>query len=178
MVLRLEFTVDKPFWIISDHSKCSGCRRCEITCSLHHEGSIWPEASMVRVFMLITGADVPHLCAQSEDHPFVDSCPVDVMSVNPEMKSIEDDREKCTVFGNCNAAYSAGSFTSYLRRAMPSSATPVGSDPHCVRTCHEGRWDCLYLVKREETHAYRLIGWKGSRYKGRGQRDQGVLRAF
>ncbi|MEM2803268.1 MAG: 4Fe-4S dicluster domain-containing protein, partial [Nitrososphaerota archaeon] len=35
-------------WIARDFLKCSGCRLCEIVCSLHHEGRIWPEASRVR----------------------------------------------------------------------------------------------------------------------------------
>ena len=84
-----------------DYVKCSGCRRCEIVCSLHHEGRIWPEASRVRVFMLVPGAEVPHLCAQCEDHPCVGSCPVDALSVDPEMKSIDVDRELCNACGNC-----------------------------------------------------------------------------
>ena len=31
-----------------------------------------------------------------------------------------------------------------------------GGDPKCVKACHEGRWDCLFMVKREESYAYRL----------------------
>lgn len=36
--------------IIIDNSKCTGCRLCEIACSLHHTGSINPERSRIRVF--------------------------------------------------------------------------------------------------------------------------------
>jgi len=31
-----------------------------------------------------------------------------------------------------------------------------GGDPECVKVCHEGRWDCLYIAKRETTYQYRL----------------------
>jgi Fe-S-cluster-containing hydrogenase component 2 len=139
MVLRFEFTVDKPFWIIRDYAKCSGCQRCEITCSLHHEGRIWPETSMVRVFMLVTGADVPHLCAQCEDHPFVDSCPVDVMSVNPEMKSIEVDREKYTACGNCITAYSGRVSHIQPVEGYALICDFCGGNPQYIRDCHDGR---------------------------------------
>jgi carbon-monoxide dehydrogenase iron sulfur subunit len=34
-------------WIDRDYADCSGCRLCEIVCSLRHEGRIWPSSSMV-----------------------------------------------------------------------------------------------------------------------------------
>ncbi|MGQ9461025.1 MAG: 4Fe-4S dicluster domain-containing protein, partial [Candidatus Bathyarchaeaceae archaeon] len=36
-------------WVVRDYLKCSGCRKCEIACSLFHEKRIWPEASRIRV---------------------------------------------------------------------------------------------------------------------------------
>lgn len=84
-----------------DYIKCSGCRRCKIACSLRHEERIWPEASRIRVFMLFPGLEVPHFCTQCEDAPYVDSCPVDALEVDIDMKSIVVDREKCTSCGNC-----------------------------------------------------------------------------
>ena len=54
----------EPIWITREFKNCSGCRMCEIECSLHHEGRIWPEASRVRVFMMVPGVDFPHLCTQ------------------------------------------------------------------------------------------------------------------
>lgn len=43
----------RRIWIIRDYVKCSGCRKCEIACSLFHEKRIWPEASRIRIFMLV-----------------------------------------------------------------------------------------------------------------------------
>ncbi|MBS7657470.1 4Fe-4S dicluster domain-containing protein, partial [Candidatus Bathyarchaeota archaeon] len=61
-------------WIFRDLLRCSGCRRCELACSLHHEGKMWPEASRIRIFMLFPGAEVIHLCSQCHDYPCVASC--------------------------------------------------------------------------------------------------------
>ncbi|CUX78145.1 hypothetical protein CHITON_1366 [Thermococcus chitonophagus] len=36
-------------WILVTLDKCSGCRLCEIACSIEHEGMIWPEASRIRI---------------------------------------------------------------------------------------------------------------------------------
>jgi carbon-monoxide dehydrogenase iron sulfur subunit len=156
VIFRFELTIEKPFWIMRDYVKCSGCRRCEIACSLHHEGRIWPEASRVRVFMLVPGAEVPHLCAQCEDHPCVGFCPVDALSVDPEMKSIDVDRELCTACGNCVDACPGRIPHLHPTEGYALICDFCGGDPQCVKACHEGRWDCLFMVKRQETHAYRL----------------------
>ena len=58
-----------PFWIARDYLKCSGCRKCEIACSLFHEKRIWPEASRIRVFMLVPGAEVTTL--DGDHSPFL-----------------------------------------------------------------------------------------------------------
>jgi len=62
-----------PIWIVRDYESCTGCRRCELACSLHHEGWFWPEASRVRVFMPFPGVEVPHLCAQCDDYLCVEA---------------------------------------------------------------------------------------------------------
>lgn len=85
----------KP-WIVRDYLKCSGCRRCEVACTLFHEGRIWPEASRVRVFMLVPGVEIPHLCAQCRDYPCVASCPFDALSVDKETSAVSVDKDKCT----------------------------------------------------------------------------------
>lgn len=51
--------VEKLFWIMRDYVKCSGCRRCEIVCSLHREGKIWPEASTPSTRSSRRSADLP-----------------------------------------------------------------------------------------------------------------------
>jgi len=149
-------SVPKPFWIMRDYPRCSGCRRCEIACSLHHEGRIWPEASRVRVFMLFPGVEVPHLCAQCEEYRCIDSCPVDALSVDSEMKNVVVDREKCTACGNCVEACPGRVPHIHPKEGYALICDFCGGNPACVRACHEGRWDCLYLAKREESSSYKL----------------------
>lgn len=78
----------EPIWIARDYLRCSGCRLCEIACSLSHEGMIWPEASRIRIFMLAPGAEVPHLCAQCDGYPCVASCPYDALSVDEKIGAV------------------------------------------------------------------------------------------
>jgi Fe-S-cluster-containing hydrogenase component 2 len=90
-----------PIWISRELSRCSGCRKCEIACSLHHENKIWPEASRVRVFMLVPGTEFPHLCTQCEDYPCVKACPFKALAVNKETSAVTVNVDKCTGCGKC-----------------------------------------------------------------------------
>ena len=148
--------IEKPFWIMRDYPKCSGCRRCEIACSLHHEGKIWPEASRVRVFMLVPGAEVPHLCAQCGDYPCIESCPYNALSVDPELKSVVVDKDACTACGNCIDSCPGRIPFIHPEGDYVAICDFCGGDPKCVKVCREGRWDSLFLVKRQTTLAYRL----------------------
>ena len=143
-------------WIARDYTKCSGCRRCEIVCSLSHEGKIWPEASRVRVFMLVPGVEVPHLCAQCHDYPCVDVCPTDALSVNKETEAVLVDREKCTACGNCIDACPGK--IPYIHPAEDYAVICdlCDGEPKCVEACRAGGWNALEVLKREESHTFKL----------------------
>lgn len=149
----------KPIWIARDLSKCSGCRKCEIACSLFHENRIWPEASRIRVFMLVPGADFPHFCAQCEDYPCVKSCPVEALSVSSETGAVLVDKEKCIACGKCIDACPGR-----IPHMHPSAnhiliCDLCSGDPQCVKVCQEGRWNVLFTVERRG-HPYKLYARK------------------
>lgn len=52
-----------------DKKLCSGCRLCEIVCSLFHRGKINPEKSAIRIQKddLDTSVNVPVLCRQCKE---------------------------------------------------------------------------------------------------------------
>ncbi|MEM1580891.1 MAG: 4Fe-4S dicluster domain-containing protein [Candidatus Bathyarchaeia archaeon] len=140
-------------WIYREYGNCSGCRRCEIACSLSHEGKIWPEASRVRVFMLVPGIEVPHLCAQCHDYPCVEACPTGALSTSKETGAVIVDRDKCTGCGAC-----IRECPGRIPFLHPSDGKAVicdlcGGDPQCVRVCQEAKFDALWVVKEEK------IGW-------------------
>lgn len=142
------------FWILRDVIACSGCRRCEIACSLHHEGWIWPEASRIRVFMPFPGLEVPHLCAQCDDYPCIKSCPVGALSIDKNTKAVVVDQEKCTSCGNCIEACPGNVPFLHPEHNKAVICDLCSGDPECVKACQEGGFNALHLVSdsRMEIH--------------------------
>ena len=144
-------------WIKRNYELCSGCRRCEIACSLFHEGRIWPEASRVRVFMFVPGVEVPHLCFQCEDYPCVEACPAEALSVDEKTGAVKVEVSKCTACGLCIEACPGR-----VPHLHPSGNYMVVCDlcngrPKCVEACREGGWNALTMVSREKDVSYRAL---------------------
>jgi carbon-monoxide dehydrogenase iron sulfur subunit len=128
---------------------CSGCRRCELACSMHHEDWMWPEASRVRVFMPFPGLEVPHLCAQCDNYPCVDACPVEALTIDEDTTAVLVDREKCTSCGACIDACPGKIPFLHPGDNKATICDLCGGDPECVKVCHEARYDALRLVEEE-----------------------------
>lgn len=148
--------VIKRIWVARDYVRCSGCRRCEIACSLSHEGKIWPETSRVRVFMLIPGVEIPHLCAQCHDHPCLESCPTNAISVSEETSAILVDKGKCTACGQCIAACPGRVPHLHPKEKYALICDLCDGDPQCVKVCRAGGWNALQVVPKPESYSYRL----------------------
>jgi len=147
-------------WIARDYLKCSGCRKCEIACSLFHEGRIWPEASRIRVFMLVPGAEFPHFCSQCHNHPCVESCPADALSISKETGAILVDKEKCTGCGLC-----IDTCPGRIPHLHPIDKYALicdlcGGEPQCAKVCQEGGWNALRVVEKPLSHSYSLYAKK------------------
>lgn len=141
-------TTSKKVWVARDHIKCTGCRKCEIACSLKHEGKIWPEASRIRVFMLVPGAEFPHFCAQCEDYPCVKACKFNALSVSKVTDAVLVNEKKCTACGACIRACPGN-----VPHMHPTKKTIVICDlcdgkPECAKVCQEAGWGVLKTLKK------------------------------
>ncbi len=145
----------EAIWIARDLSKCCGCRKCEIACSLHHERKIWPEASRVRVFMLVPGAEFPHLCAQCDDYPCVEACHFEALSINRKTSAVIVKGAKCTGCGKCIEACPGRIPHMHPAKNKIVICDLCNGEPECVKVCQEGGWNVLKAVTRRE-HPYGL----------------------
>jgi len=148
---------EERLWITRDYVKCSGCRRCEIACTLFHENRIWPEASRVRVFMLIPGVEIPHLCAQCHDYPCVSSCTFDALTISEETSAVLVDREKCTACGLCMKACPGKIPHIHPRDKYALICDLCDGDPKCVKACTEARYNALQTVKEVKSFSHKLF---------------------
>ncbi len=145
----------EQIWIARELAKCSSCRRCEIACSLFHEKRIWPEASRIRVFMLVPGAEFPHFCAQCEDYPCVKSCPTKVLSISAKTGAVVVKAKACTACGKCIDACPGRIPHTHPAERRILICDLCKGDPQCVKVCREGGWNVLKKVPRRN-HSFGL----------------------
>ena len=148
---------EERIWITRDFLKCAGCRRCEIACSLDHEDQIWPEASRIRVFMLVPGVEIPHFCSQCTDYPCVEACSFDALSVNEETSAVEVDREKCTACGLCIKACPGKIPHIHPKDGYVLICDLCGGDPLCAKACTEAGYNALQVVKEKPGLSHNLF---------------------
>ena len=143
-------------WVARDYLNCSGCRRCEVACSLWHEKKIWPEASRVRVFMLTPTLEIPHLCAQCDDAPCINSCPENALSRSDKTGAILVDAQKCISCGKCvNACPGRVPFL-HPATNKATICDLCDGQPECARVCQEGRYNALWKAPGTPSISYKL----------------------
>jgi len=131
-------TLPEKVWLFIDPDKCSGCRRCEIACSIFHEGKIWPEASRIRVFTLAPGLDVPIVCTYCKDFPCVKACPTGALHVDEKTGALVVDKDKCIKCHRCYEACPGHIPTYHPTEGYALICDLCGGDPQCAKVCLEG----------------------------------------
>ena len=107
--------------------------------------------------MPFPGCEVPHLCAQCNDYPCVNSCPVGALSTSADTKAVLVDREKCTGCGACIRACPGN--VPFLHPGDDKAAICdlCGGDPECIKVCKEAGYNALMLVEEGPSVHRRLF---------------------
>lgn len=119
--------------IVVDAERCTGCRLCELACSLHHEGRFSPELSKIRVLKIDRyGFDYPLLCHQCQRCSALLHCPRGALKRGPEGRLLLLE-ERCDGCGACAEACSLNALS--LQGGRPKICDLCGGEPTCVDIC-------------------------------------------
>lgn len=147
-------------WILVDYNLCTGCRLCEIACSIKHEGVIWPEASRIKVYEPYPGIPVPSLCVQCPDYPCVESCPTRALRVDEATGAVLVDPGLCTLCGKCIEACPGNIPRVVKGLSYVLICDLCGGDPECVKACSMAGYNALKLVKKPAASTIKLYARK------------------
>lgn len=122
--------------LVVDPDKCTGCKVCEMICSLHHENEINPMKSRIHVISWENeGIDVPMICQQCENPPCDAVCPVNAISRNIETGAMVIDEDTCI---GCRMCINACPFSALTVRPETRKVTKCdlcSGEPQCVEFC-------------------------------------------
>jgi carbon-monoxide dehydrogenase iron sulfur subunit len=124
-----------------DAGACTGCRICEMVCSLSHTGACWPEMSRVRVVTEESNGridQVPIVCMQCEVPACRLACPTSATFEGGLAEARLVAAEKCIGCSSCVWACPFGA--SRLDEAMQIAyrCDLCDGDPLCVKHCPTG----------------------------------------
>ena len=137
---------------------CAGCRMCEITCTLAHEGKVQPTLARNIVHKDIQAGDVTHVlyCQQCDDPRCLKACPTGALHVDPETGARVIDQDVCVGCQSClNACiFAAGGQGESRIKYNPETGTCFkcdlcGGNPKCVEYCPIGASQSSWIEYRE-----------------------------
>lgn len=124
--------------LMIDHEKCTGCRLCELVCSVMHEGVSNPMRSRIKVVKWESeGLYIPMSCQQCEDAPCMSVCPVKAISRDESLDRVVVDYDICIGCRACVAVCPFGAMGFDVNDRKVFKCDLCDGDPQCVRFCEE-----------------------------------------
>jgi Fe-S-cluster-containing hydrogenase component 2 len=124
--------------ILVDQTYCTGCRYCEIVCSLSHEGEVNYRKSRIRVFGdALNGIDQPVVCdpKKCETMPCISSCPVSAIKINEKLDYPTLDLETCTGCRTCVNVCPINAIFFDEDKSKALKCDLCGGETECVKRC-------------------------------------------
>ena len=127
-----------PKIISIDPDRCTGCRVCEIVCSLEHTGECNPNRARIKVMKNDEeGVDLPVVCLHCANPPCVEVCPTGAMTRDDASGAVSIQEDACLGCKLCMLVCPLGAIT-------VDSGSPQGGvmkcdlcqgNPKCVIFC-------------------------------------------
>ncbi len=122
--------------LVVNYEKCTGCRLCELVCSVKHEGVSNPARARIAVPKWeMKGIMMPMVCRQCEPAPCIAACPTNARSRDEQLGRVVTDYDRCIGCKTCVAVcpFGAVGFDPVVKRVI--SCDLCDGNPACVEFC-------------------------------------------
>lgn len=136
--------------LLVEAEKCTGCRNCELFCSLKNFGEVNPARARIHVVRSQTDniiTTVPVVCQQCDEPLCMEMCPAGALSRHPRTNAVVVDHDRCLGCRTCTQVCPFGAPSVDPRHGKSEKCDLCGGDPTCVKLCSQ---DALKFVHAEE----------------------------
>jgi carbon-monoxide dehydrogenase iron sulfur subunit len=144
--------------IHADPSRCTGCRDCEIACSVRHTGV--RKIARSRIHVIGENAFyLPTTCQQCVDPPCMAVCPNGAIQKDREMERVMINEDLCIGCKMCVSACPTGAMGFDPDHGQAYKCDLCDGDPQCVKICEAG------ALAYTDAHALQYPRIRESAYK-------------
>jgi len=143
--------------LVIDQQKCTGCRQCELVCSVYHTGSSNPSRSRIKVAKWEhVGIYLPMICNHCEKAYCVEVCPTKACHREPELNNrVVIDKNLCIGCKTCVISCPFGHPSFDVQERVTVKCDYCDGDPQCVAFCNVKAVDYvdadkIQMVKKRE----------------------------
>ncbi|MBT8375028.1 MAG: 4Fe-4S dicluster domain-containing protein [Deltaproteobacteria bacterium] len=125
--------------LVADIKKCTGCKQCELACSIKQTGVINPSKSCIQIIdWNHKGIFLPVFCQQCEDAPCMMACPKEAIYRDTKLERMAIDYDLCVACRMCVSACPFGAMKFDQVRAKILKCDLCDGSPQCVNFCDYG----------------------------------------
>lgn len=136
-------------------NRCTGCHRCELSCSFVHFKTMSPVRSAIHVIRIDHAPiDTAIFCVHCG--LCMDVCPTGALSRDNKTQAVVVEYEKCGGCGNCVHVCPFGAVTLDMVAKKAIKCDLCGGDPECVKICPE---NALQYIDAEKASHYKRIAF-------------------
>ncbi len=122
--------------LFTNPKKCTGCRVCELACSLYHYSENNPSRALLKIAKTgESSLDIPVVCRHCRKAPCMEACSEDAIVRDPRTGAVNILQEKCVGCRDCISACPWHIIVVDSKTGEVRKCDLCDGDPACVRTC-------------------------------------------
>jgi len=157
--------------LVIDSEKCTGCRKCELVCSVYHTGNSDPQRSRIKIIKWDhVGFYLPVSCQNCDHASCAEVCPSGACRKDEKLEVAVINSKRCIGCKSCVLACPFGVPTFDKVEGISVKCDYCGGNPQCVPACKAGALsfidpDEIGMARRDEL-SRKLIAEQISKAQG------------